>query len=436
MVDRWGRPTFDDGMNIARSVMAIQGNMERKKDRKIEEDAFKGFNLLKKDPAADLSGLDDKARYMAHKMLLDDRVSQTTAELKEMRKTTEGMKQAVQQMKLLDAEDQRDKKIALSALSSGDEATFKKYARQIFNRAPNGLHVKEAEGGKLVKTGLAGKAEEMDDLPVDQYKEMLGAYFEMDPQEKLQARIASKQIIQQHNQEIISNGEPMMNDKGETIYRIPSGTRDIATGEIKDAFYLRSLDDQVPLTEKEIKGFKRMPKEVKKLYDTLGRKPTGKEREVAAGVRSKIEDEKQPSPSTMEKEINALGKIYGISEKEAADMYRRDKAFKQMYDAYMKDLEAYQEIEFDPEKIEQKRVELRKKHHIDEYIQSYFNQGVADKSEFPDEMMIAHRPGGGQQAGQAASKQLDKATALEYLKKTNGDRAKAEELARKEGYVF
>lgn len=70
MVDRWGRPTFDDGMNIARSFMAVQDYGHRQKAYQEEELADKYFGMkVKGEDIPQGEGYNPKAELAADELM-------------------------------------------------------------------------------------------------------------------------------------------------------------------------------------------------------------------------------------------------------------------------------------------------------------------------------------------------------------------------------
>lgn len=373
MVDQYGRPTVDDGMNLARGLMQLESGMKAEKEKadqkKIESEAYKGLDMLSKNPKADLSGLSDKGRYMASKLFYDKRLSGINAQIKEKQLTNEGMQEVLNRARVQEAMDLQDKKNAMAAWAAGDTEKYKKFAHQIMNRAPNGLNVEMGENGKIKKTSFDGTMEEVDDIPIEQYHEMMGAYFNMSPEDRIKARIANSQIIQQKNQEIYSKAEPMFKG-GSVIYKIPAGLVDPVTGKQRGEFYIRDLDDkEKPLTDEERKGYKRMSKEARDYFETTGEVATGNNAQVLAGTREKMKEPTAGTPSNLEKEATFVSKTYNIPPDQALDMLRRDSKFNSIYNAYQKELQTAVDSEgLYGDELNKKDQQLRERYKIDEMV--------------------------------------------------------------------
>jgi len=257
MVDRWGRLTFDDGLQIAQTAQYFKRDYEREQDRKAEKDAYKVADAIRNKD--DISQFSPEARYKGSKLYWDDEFGKVRTQTYQARNETEAIQQKSAKLKLNLDQAAEKLRVYKSARRSGNNALAKQLAVQISNEHMyNGRYIEGPERGEpgYKVTNWDGSKQVVSDMPIEQVDQLLGAYFDRPQDEIMQWQMSAEALRAQKNEEILSKAEPYINEKtNQVIYRVPAGTWDPQTGKPRGAFFVDSPTAETEIPKSQTKGF-------------------------------------------------------------------------------------------------------------------------------------------------------------------------------------
>ena len=258
MPDRWGRPTFSDGLDIARTVQYFKNENERDIDRKTEQDSYKVADAIAN--KKDISGFSDEARFKGANLHWDTKFNEVRTKTREQLNTNAGKREQLLDLQLKRTSSGERLKVYKAARVSGNDALAKQLAVEINNldmfngRYIEGPERRTGETGYKV-TNWDGSKQNFDDIPIEQIDQLLGAYFDKTEDEIMNWQLTAVQKRRQKNEEILSQAEPWVNEKtGQVIYKIPSGTWG-PDGKPRGSFFVDGPMAQNELSPEQTKGF-------------------------------------------------------------------------------------------------------------------------------------------------------------------------------------
>ena len=252
-MDRWGRPTFSDGLDIVRTVQYFKNENERDIDRKADRDAYGVADAI--EAGGDLSGFSAESRYKGAKLHWGVKFDEVKTKTREQLGSNAAMREKIIKLQL-NLEQAGEKLRTYKAMrASGDDEAAKQLAIQISNEHMyNGRYIQKGEKGYDV-TNWDGSKQNVDDMPIDQVDQLLGAYFDKPQEEIMQWQMSAEQIRSQKNEEIIAQAEPWINEKtNQIIYKVPAGVWG-PDGKPKGAFFIAGPGAQNEIPANQVKGF-------------------------------------------------------------------------------------------------------------------------------------------------------------------------------------
>ncbi len=222
MPDKWGRPTLQDGLNMAQGIMAIRADTERREDRQSEKDAYAVADLLGKE--GDVSGFSPEARQKGSKMHWDNKIQQIQIQTQEQLRSEAGRRDKMASLDLnLKIAQQRLKDYQM-ARQLGDDKRAKEIAMQLSNENMyNGRYLEKGTEG-YTSTNWDGTKETFKDVPIEQVDQLLGDYFDKPYDEIMKWQLSAEQNRQMRNYQTLQKAVPMYDDNGNPVgYKIPAG---------------------------------------------------------------------------------------------------------------------------------------------------------------------------------------------------------------------
>jgi hypothetical protein len=258
MPDQYGRPTIADGLQVAQAFNWAQENEAKNQDRRTAAEAYQVADAMAN--KKDTSNFTPQARFAGAKLYWDSKLGELKTKSQEQLNTTQAMQQTMTRLDLnLKVAGERLRQYQL-ARSMGDDKRAKEIAIQLNNENMyNGHYVKpNTESGGYDVTTWGGKTEKIDDMPITQVDQLLGAYFNKPYDEIMQWQMGAEQLRRQKNEEILARAEPWINDKtGQIIYKIPAGIW-APDGQPRDAHFVDDPMAQRELTPEQTKGFTKL----------------------------------------------------------------------------------------------------------------------------------------------------------------------------------
>ena len=293
MPDMWGRPTFDDGAKIAQGLMTIQNFENQQQNRQTEQDAYTVAESLA--AGEDVSMFSDEARYKGAKLKFDQELKGLDKQIKEFQLSNEGRNQKMLELQDIDARSKRLFNQYQAARRSGNEDMARTIAHKFNNEvAYNGIHIPQSKlnKGKLsIVRAATGQTEEISDLPIEQYDQMISGYMNVPQEEMMQRMLSGEQLRMQNNLKIISQAEPLINNKGDIIYKVPAGTWDKKDSSVRGAFYIKDPTSQEEISPKKAKGYR--PMDVAKGQAEIDSKKASAASSRSAAAQNTIVDPKK-----------------------------------------------------------------------------------------------------------------------------------------------
>ncbi|WP_419656276.1 uncharacterized protein Dvar_53770 [Desulfosarcina variabilis str. Montpellier] len=323
MPDKYGRFSLDDGLAIAKTVNGIHSRYEIEEKRREEETLQKNIydaaaKLQKGEP---ITGYSPEVQYKAAGMKFDQQLKEYNVTIQKHLASDVGRKTKLAELQATNQKAGELYKKYHAARRSGNDDLARQIGHQFNNEVVyNGINVKPSGEGKLSLTKWDQSTEEIDDFPIEKYDEMITGYMQTPPEELAKLQMGGEQLRIKSNADIFSKREPMVNDNGDIVYRIPAGMRDKKTGEIMPAFYIRSLADTEPIPAEQVKGGGYRAMSVQENIDKTKKAKLERDKIKAETARTQARTAKN------KKETELLGKPKPTDEtKQAADQRKKYK---------------------------------------------------------------------------------------------------------------
>ena len=262
MPDQWGRFNMDDGFAIARTLNNANYLQAQKREREEEQSRrgmiYAAANAIK--TGADKSIFPDEALYEGAKLVNEENIRGYQSQIQEHLASDAGRQEAISRA------EQKSKMIGTAwneyqgYRRSGQDDKAWQVATEAFNLAPNGRHVEYHPDGTMAVTNWDHSNADTSGITLQQVDQMFGGFMNIGQDELMKKIMSGEQYRQQSNANLLATkSEPLFNDKGDVIYKAPSGLWG-NDGKPQQSFYYRSLNDLSPLSDEDVKGYK--PKKV------------------------------------------------------------------------------------------------------------------------------------------------------------------------------
>lgn len=303
MTDRWGRPNFNDGAQLYQGLRMVKADQDAARQGAIEAEAYTVADTLAQTKGAgDLSKFSPQAKYAGAKLYWSGKVDELRSKTQEHLLSQAGVQDKMSKLQLnLQEADEKYRQYRV-ARASGDETTARAIALSLNNENMyTGRYVEPGEDGYAV-TGWDGKTEKVQDIPIEQVDQMLGAYFNKTPEEIMDWQLGAENFRSKSNYEKISQAEPLYNDKtGKVIYKVPPGVWG-PDGKPRGAFY---VDD--PVSQNEVPA--ELAKDFVPLPAAVDIARIGAQKESANASRSSANANKVLNPANV---VSAPGGQQGL----------------------------------------------------------------------------------------------------------------------------
>jgi hypothetical protein len=251
MADRYGRFNVNDGLNLAQSFrrtrMVNDALGEKEANREIEKKVYEGLAWKEANPEGNLppEQFPPEAQFKIGQKLFEQKFNDFKLKNQEQLLSNAGRDEKIKEYQVRNLELKRLGDAYYLARGTGNNDEARRIARQINNEhaGTTGIFTDidpKRPNELLTRRQINGQEKYMPDLPITQYDELIAKITSMPEQDLMNMRLGFDSMRIKINEGIFSKAKPLINDKGDIIYEIPSGLIDKTTGNVLGKMYVRS----------------------------------------------------------------------------------------------------------------------------------------------------------------------------------------------------
>lgn len=241
------------GLQLMGQAQALGKQMQGYREEQFEKEAFAVADLLSQD--GDISDFSPKAKVSGARLHWDNLIKQGEAQRQKYLTSEAGMTDKLNKIKmnnviLNERWNQYNSLVKLGNIEGAKEVAM----RMVNENMYNGYNVEKDGDDYYLKSLAEGTKQKITDASIEEITQFLGGYMGMSQDQIMEHSITAEQWRAKKNAEILSQAQPMMNDKGDIIYKVGPGTVDPVTGKYRGSFFVDVAGNEVP--KDKVKGFK------------------------------------------------------------------------------------------------------------------------------------------------------------------------------------
>jgi hypothetical protein len=263
--DSWGRPTFNDGMQIAVGINYLQNSKAKReafeadaawtaeRRSKLNADEFLNkeaaivaVQMNKGEPLPE--DLDPRVEFMAADLARKEKIAELSLKNQQTMATTEGIKQESALFQNMEMKRKVYFDEYRSKLAAGDKPGAAEMAAKWVNAGINGMQVTN-----ISEDGTQGEGVDFDfnahqqAIDFDQVTEQMSSYYALIPEDRIKAFAGGRQQERERNAELAASG-PMFKDpkSGKIAILVRGGWKN---GQRIPAYFVDQKGNEIPFEE-------------------------------------------------------------------------------------------------------------------------------------------------------------------------------------------